>query len=160
LREAGSGADHFTYNGSNLSMPLGLSGAGEMRLRTLVTGDGALVIDLGARGADRADVLMDQVRVFSADGRPLPWHVSRAGARTVIVDVPAGQEWMALRIEHRADGNAVEQWDVRINLQTGEIVQQAHAGGRASVLEFLDQVEHLAGSERGEADALLRALAG
>ncbi len=131
-----------------------------MRLRTLVIGDGALVIDLGMRGADNADIVMDQLRVLSADGQPLPWHMSRTGARTVIVDVPAGQEWMSLRLERRMDDGAIERWDVRINLRTGEIVQQGRANGQVLAPEFLDQVERLAGSERGQADALLRALAG
>jgi len=158
--QAGEQPDHFDYTGQNLSMTLGLSGAGELSMRTLVVGDGLMVIDLGARGVADANGLLDGLRVLSADGRPLPWHITRANGRTILVDIPAGRDWISLRLERTGADGAVERWDVRINLQSGEIIQTGYEGRQASAAPFLDQVERLAAQADNDASALMRALAG
>jgi hypothetical protein len=118
------------------------------------------VIDLGARGVADANGLLDGLRVLSADGKPLPWHITRANGRTILVDIPAGRDWISLRLERTGANGAVERWDVRVNLQSGEVIQTKNDGRQSSAAPFLDQVERLAAQADNDASALMRALAG
>ncbi len=151
--------DGMPRGGSSLAMSLGLDGGDELVIRTLVTTDGLLAIDMSASDGRGGRTLPDGLKVFTADGRELPWNVRGNSSGTILVDIPAGREWLDLRIERPAGDGTTESWEIRVNLRSGEIVQTGHAGQRASATGFLDDVERMTEDDRRAVELLMQALA-
>ncbi len=141
------------YRGADLA--LGLAGQADgVALRSLVVGDGLLALSVDTPEAVGAETF----RVRDAAGNELPWNMHRADAHTVLVDIPAGREWVVLRLERLAGDRVVETWIVRINTLSGEMQVLAHerVDRQAGLAADLEEVARHEG--RNETAALLGAL--
>ncbi len=158
-RGGDAGMDGPDHAGSNLAMSLGLDGGEELVIRTLVTTDGLLAIDMSTPDGRGGRTLPDGLRVFTMDGRELPWNVRGGSSGVLLVDIPAGREWLELRIEQPAGNGITENWEIRVNLRSGEIIQLGHAQKHASATGFLDEVERMTDDDRRAVELLMQALA-
>ena len=140
-------------------MSLGLEGGESLMVRTLVTTDGLLAIDLSVPDARNGTASADGLRVYTADGRQLSWNVRKGSSGTILVDIPAGHEWLDLRIERSVGDGVTESWEIRVNLRSGEIMQTGHTAQRASATGFLDDVERMTEDDRRAVELLMQALA-
>ncbi|WP_038033329.1 Ig-like domain-containing protein [Thermopetrobacter sp. TC1] len=142
--------DLFTppYRGSDHLLQAAADGTA-MQVRTLVTRDGLLAIELPAH---------DSLRVRDAAGRALPWQMNRADMRTILVDVPAGQSAVVLRIERMQGEVVMESWIVRVNVSDGTITVLSHETGAQRQGLLNDVQKQLLDPEEERHAALLRAL--
>jgi len=137
-RDGLAGMDRTLQGGSSMAMSLGPETGDALVIRTLALSDGLLAI--------------------AADGTELPWNFRGDSSGTLLVDIPAGREWLDLRIERPVGDGATESWEIRVNLRSGEIVRTEQAERRAFAPGFLDDVERMAEGERQAAELLMRAL--
>ncbi len=137
--------------GDSLTLSLNLS-SGNAMLQTLITGDGALVMELKRPdGLPASDIV-----VRGADGAPLPVYVNRLDDGTVVIDIPAGGQAERLRLEQTQPDGSVRVWDLRIDLTNG---QMTLLGEQRMGAAFSDQVERAAEAEKEAVSRLLAALA-
>jgi VCBS repeat-containing protein len=151
--DAGTKGTAGDYRGAELALQLE-GNAGDVALRSLVAGDGLLAIAVATPDGRGAEAF----RVREAGGGELPWNVRRADARTILVDIPAGREWVVLRIERLAGDRVSESWIVRVNTLSGEMQLLAHERPDRQAGLSGDLEKMAAGESTGEVAALLGAL--
>jgi len=154
-----AGMDRTLRGGSSMAMSLGPENGDALVIRTLALSNGLLAIDMSVPDGRGGRTLPEGLKVFAADGTELPWNFRRASSGTILVDIPAGREWLDLRIARPAGDGTTESWEIRVNLRSGEIVRMEQAERRAFAPGFLDDVERMAEGERQAAELLMQALA-
>jgi len=157
-RDGLAGMDRTLQGGSSMAMSLGPETGDALVIRTLALSDGLLAIDMSVPDGRGGRTLPEGLKVFAADGTELPWNFRGDSSGTLLVDIPAGREWLDLRIERPVGDGATESWEIRVNLRSGEIVRTEQAERRAFAPGFLDDVERMAEGERQAAELLMRAL--
>jgi hypothetical protein len=148
--------DASPYAGDTMDLALSLGGQDVFTMRSLLH-DGAAFI-----GIDRLNPGVDIVRVTGTGGRGLPDFVAIIDNQTLVANVPAGVDWLDLRITARtAEGETVS-WIVTVNLRSAELMPggQRDAALPAPALHFADQLKALGTDEQLAARSLITALSG
>ena len=111
--------DNTPYKGDHVELSLSSNGREQFEVHTLIH-DGALFIGIDSVAA-RATV-----RHVSETGYAgLPDFAAQMGSQDIVINVPPTGGWIDLTISGRADNGRLVKWSIAVNMDSGEVIENA-----------------------------------